>query len=199
MKDPTRASIFNTYQCIETSPIWKNAFAPLPSNAAVAWPGYATTAIPTVIDGQHVVIQPWLGHCQKFMGMNAFPGGFGAEVGVYVIEKRTTPPPDLAAVPLWMKALLEGAHWFGGSHLWWPKFECQYLIEFEVINPVTGDVMLKKTEAAPTYWSNLWMQPAEYDRYKADVKGQVPFASAYEMVIRVGGKKFGWHGAGPLG
>lgn len=199
MLNPTVSSKFDGYDCIETSEIWKWAFAPLPSNASVAWPGYATTAIPTVIDGRHLVIQPWLGHCQKFLGVDRFPGGFGAEVGIYVTEPRQDPIPDGLAVLPWMKVLLEGAHWFGGNHLWWPKFEAMFDISFKVINPVTGKVMLEKTEPKPTYWSNLWMQPGEYDRYKQDVGGQVPFPSAYMMEIIVAGKKFGWHGAGPLG
>jgi hypothetical protein len=199
MKNPTVSSVCNGYQCIETSEIWKWAFAPLPSNTSVAWPGYATEAINTVINGQPIVIQPWLGHCQKFLGMDGFPGGFGAEVGIYVNEPRKDPIPDGAGVPVWMKVLLEGAHWFGGAHLWWPKFECMFDISFKVINPITGKVMIEKTEPKPTYWSNLWMQPGEYDRYKKDVDGQVPFPSSYQMVMTVAGKEFGWHGAGPLG
>ncbi len=201
MKDPTKASLYNGYRCVETSDIWKYAFAPLPSNASIAWVGYATTAVPARIDGRDVVIQPWLGQCQKFLGMGDFPGGYGAEVGVYVRKPRGTPLPDLTGLNPVVRAALQAAHALGGENLWWPDPDCQYDLSFKVINPLTGKVMLEAQSepGKPTYWLNKWIQPDDYERYKQDNQGQVPFASAYQMVFTVAGQQHGWHGAGPLG
>ena len=71
------------YEYVETSEDWKKACLPLPCFAAVWWPDYATKVVEDTIDGQPVVIQLWKGWCQKFLGDDDFPGGIGAEVGVY--------------------------------------------------------------------------------------------------------------------
>ena len=79
--DPVKAySDDSGYDYVETSDDWKKACSVLPSFAAVEWPGYATSVVEDTIGGQAVVIQLWKGRCQRFFGLNDFPGGIGAEV-----------------------------------------------------------------------------------------------------------------------
>ena len=49
---PTVSTTANGYTFVTTSPEWKAACAPLPSFAAVQWPGYATTCVPAQINGR---------------------------------------------------------------------------------------------------------------------------------------------------
>ena len=76
LKSPTVATSQHGYNFVATSQAWKMACTPLPSCAALQWPGYATTFIPAQIDGIDVVIQPWMGNCQQFLGRGNFPGGY---------------------------------------------------------------------------------------------------------------------------
>ena len=197
--NPTSSAHFNGYACVETSPDWNNACAPLPSNESLAWPGYATTSFPSVINGKHVIIQPWLGYCQKFLGMQNWPGGIGAEVGIYVLKPRGHPIGDTSLLSTGARLILEGVSLVGGNKLWWPDPDSTFDVTFRVTNPKTGQVFLAKSSNGPTYWCNLWMQPNEYDRYSKDVGGKVPFVSQYHMDFTVGGESFHWEGAGPLG
>jgi hypothetical protein len=71
------------YKFDETSEQWKQMCTSFPCFALLEWPGYATQVVETTIEGQAVVIQLWKGTCQKFLGPSDFPGGVGAEVGVY--------------------------------------------------------------------------------------------------------------------
>jgi hypothetical protein len=195
--NPTVSSMYGPYKTISTSDAWKAACASLPSCLAVAWPGYATAVVPTTINDIPVIIQPWLGHCQQFLGRGNFPGGFGGEVGVYVRVPRERPLPDLSLLPEPVQPIFRAVQAFGGDHLWWPDPDCQFEIEFTIINPKTSQPMLTAKSDGPTYWLNRWLEPDAYEQYVRDVDGQVPFvASAYQMVYTVAGQKFGWGGVG---
>jgi hypothetical protein len=69
----------------------------LPSFAALRWPGYETLVLADKIGGEDVVIQLWKGHCQRFFGLDNFPGGIGAEVGISSCPK-TRSSTDQAAL-----------------------------------------------------------------------------------------------------
>jgi hypothetical protein len=197
LANPTVPSMFNAYNCVATSDVWKMACAPLPSSLGVAWPGYATTAVFANVNGRDIVIQPWLGWCQNFMGRANFPGGYGAEIGIYVRVPRDRPIPDSPLLPKGVEVLLKGAQLFGGDHLWWPDPDCQFDMSFKVVNPKTNTVMLEASTDKPTYWLNRWLTPDSYGKYKQDLNGQVPFApSAYLMIYTVAGVQRVWHGAG---
>jgi hypothetical protein len=81
------------YHYVETSDEWKQACLALPCFSLLAWPDYKTTTVEDVIDGEPVVIQLWKGWCQKFFGDDDFPGGIGAEVGIYHGSSRAQPVP----------------------------------------------------------------------------------------------------------
>jgi hypothetical protein len=61
--------------------------------------GYDSIHIETKINGQPAVIQLWRGWCQKFLGLQDFTGGVGAEVGVYRREPRRLRPTSLPFLP----------------------------------------------------------------------------------------------------
>src|SRR5258706_2696810 len=81
------------YTYDETSEYWKEMCRAFPCFYALQWPGYASDIFEDEINGQAAVIQLWKGWCQKFLGSTYFPGGIGAEVGVYRrIPGKVRPP-----------------------------------------------------------------------------------------------------------
>ena len=115
----------NRYQYDETSEEWKNACLPLPCFTAVQFPGYATAVIPGTINGVAAIVQLWKGRCERFCGTRLnFPGGVGAEVGIYIKYQP-------------------------GDKMWWPA---PYVIpgfntsiSWRLINPSTRTVFLAGT------------------------------------------------------
>jgi hypothetical protein len=190
-KRPTvRTQDANGYFFDTTSPEWKTACAALPSFAGLQWPGYATTCIPAVINNRDVIIQPWMGHCQQFLGRSDFPGGFGGEVGVYVKVPGGKPLPDLAMLPAVLRPLFKAYAELGGDHLWWPDADVQPKIDFTIINPVNHSVLLRADEEQ-NYWVNKWMEPASYELYRK-ANPVPPSATQYKMVFTVAGVTRAW-------
>src|SRR5439155_316397 len=111
----------NGYKYNETTGWWKQMCIAFPCFAELWWPDYSTSFFDDVIDGHPVVIQLWKGWCPKFLGSKKFPGGVGAEVGVYHrIPGKTRPtslpflPPTLATFILTTMVAL------GDNNPWWP-------------------------------------------------------------------------------
>jgi hypothetical protein len=71
----------NGYEYVETSEHWKDKCFTLPCFEAMYWPGYDTKVFKETINGQEVIVQLWKGRCQQII--KDFPGGVGAEVGIY--------------------------------------------------------------------------------------------------------------------
>ena len=72
---PTKRYVENGYEFNETSLEWKEACRNLPCFSAVWWPDYSTAVIEETINGEPIVIQLWIGWCQKFLNRDDFPGG----------------------------------------------------------------------------------------------------------------------------
>jgi len=182
------------YEYCETAEDWKTACLPLPCFTAVQWPDYATAVIEDVIDGQPVVIQLWKGWCQKFLNDPNFPGGIGAEVGIYHRVPGKVPAADIPALPFLppqaASFLLDGLARVGGDHLWWPFPELKTTIDWTLVNPRTAEVFF---HAGPetTYWMNKWMQPASYERYR-QIHTTPTFSVEYELQYRINGKSYVW-------
>jgi hypothetical protein len=135
------------YQYDETSESWKQLCTNFPCFASIQWPGYSTKVIdtfggqPLLIGGQPVVIQLWKGTCQKFLGLQNFPGGIGAEVGVYHrVPGRARPTSDslsflLAALAAFILGSIES---LTDDQLWWAFPELNTRVEFTLTNPVTN-------------------------------------------------------------
>jgi hypothetical protein len=195
MPDPTVQSTDDRgYSFVETSLWWKEQCSALPSFSEVWWPDYSTKVIDDiVIDGHSVVIQLWKGWCQKFLGRNDFPGGIGAEVGVYRKMPGRVPPETLPLFPPKLSTfILGGLSKLGGVDLWWAYPELGTSISFELVNPKTNQTFLS---AGPetTYWLNRWMDPSSYESYKADQNGSVPvFSAEYTLNFQINGQAYQW-------
>lgn len=159
----------NGYHFNETSESWKDLCRNLPSFAALTWPDYATKVIRTEIDGEQVVIQLWKGWCQKFLGLSDFPGGVGAEVGIYhQIPGRAVPTslPFLSG-PVESFILSKLAN-LTANDIWWPFPELNAKIEYILTNPVNNQIFFSGGPEN-SYWLAKWMDDdGSYDRYKRD-------------------------------
>jgi hypothetical protein len=152
------------YRYDETSPAWEKACEALPCFAALAWPGYRTAIVERKINGEEVVIQLWKGRCQRFLGLDDFPGGIGAEVGVYR-RKDLRIPRRLhlgnALLDAWLRADLRLR---ANDDFWWAAPEFKTKLAFEFINPITHEVIFSAADEN-SYWLNKWLYPEDYGRY----------------------------------
>jgi hypothetical protein len=179
------------YTYDETAEWWKTSCEAFPCFGALQWPGYTTYAFPDVIDGQPVVIQLWKGTCEKFAGLNDFPGGVGAEVGVYHIVPGRAITSSLSFLPAsFVEFIISSIATLGGSSLWWAFPELGTKIEFTLTNPVTQQTFFA---AGPevTYWLNKWMFNDSYALYSSDQGGQVPSSPTdYALRYKINGRSY---------
>ena len=155
------------YKFVETSDDLKQAAAALPCFKALHWPDYATDIVEDTINGKRVVIQLWKGWCQQFLSSPNFPGGVGAEVGIYErVTGKGFPAerPDWCPQALWV--FLQQKSKLANGDFWWPVAE-QNEVEWEFINPVNNTVAFR---AGPqkTYWRNKWMDNESYAQFERD-------------------------------
>jgi hypothetical protein len=151
---------------VETSERWKLACRVLPCFTALRWPGYATAVVEDTIDGEPVVIQLWKGWCQKFLELDSFPGGIGAEVGVYRRMPGRVRPVTLPFLPPALeKLVLDRLSGATDHELWWPAPELATRVDFTMINPDTDEPFFA---AGPqtTYWLTRWMDERSYLRWR---------------------------------
>ena len=190
MQKTIRYSDERGYDYCETADDWKTACLALPCFTAVQWPDYGTAVIEDVIDGQPVVIQLWKGWCQKFLDDPDFPGGIGAEVGIYVRTQGKAPRDRLEHFPAKLSDfILGGLARVGGEHLWWPSPKGA-TITFQLVNPKTGDVFVD-ADAQTTYWRNKWLQPDSYEDYKKTHDTPI-FSDRYQLRYTINGVAYEW-------
>ncbi len=159
------------FTSVATSESWKQLCSGLPCFWALQWPGYATDVVETHIAGEPVVIQLWKGWCQKFLGIAAFPGGIGAEVGVYRRMPGRPKPTSLSHLPPALESVLLAALApIPDDQLWWPAPDLQARLTFTLTNPTNGDVVLRAGPES-SYWLTKWMNEWEYVRYLTTVGG----------------------------
>ena len=162
-----------TYEYIEVAPEWKKVCSVLPLNARVtSWPGYRTQVYRDVMIAGcgPLIIQPWKGWCQRFGGAKAdsFPGGIGAEVGVY--------------------ELIDPRH----QDVWIPYTKKLFPLRFRLIHPFTKEIFFtSKTETS--YWVTRWMAREGYKHYK-DVHSLHPLEpDHFVQEFWVGDMHFVWN------
>jgi hypothetical protein len=184
----------NGYTYVETSELWKDICSQLPCFIALQWPGYLTKIVEDRINGQDVVIQLWIGWCQKFLGLQDFPGGIGAEVGVYRRIPGKVRPTSLPFLPKQIETdILNGISTLSDNELWWPFPELNAQIEFTLTNPITNQVLFN---AGPetSYWLAKWMNEPSYLKYQFDRGlGNTPnFFSATDYLLdyKINGKRY---------
>jgi hypothetical protein len=145
----------------------------LPCGPWTVLPGYPTNYLPLSLPGDFgdlpLVVQLWKGSCPDFFGWAESPGGVGAEVGLYVRDP-------------WMPHLM-----------WWPLYLYKQMIEFTLINPVTGVPFFSASSPNPIWWSHKWMKFPSYDQYVRDQQHKVPSRTEdYILRYRIGAMEFQW-------
>jgi len=182
------------YRYVETSDSWKKMCTAFPCFGALQWPDYATKWYPATINGQPVIIQLWKGYCEKFLGLERFPGGIGAEVGIYHREPGRTRPATLPFLPAQLAAFfLNPIGSLADNDLWWAYPELNTQITFTLVNPKTNQAFFS-TGTEKTYWLNRWMDESSYDRYKqSQGAGKTPpFSVDYRLEYTINGVKYSW-------
>ncbi len=159
---PVVYNSYNGYACDETSDAWKTMCLTLPCFVEVQFPGYATAVYYQSIAGVPAVVQLWKGRCERFGGARwNFPGGVGAEVGIY----RQKHP---------------------GDSTWYPAPELNTRLSWRLVNPSTGQDFLASLDEQ-TYWCNRWMTMDAYQRYTRDQNGRVPNYTGYTLIYKING------------
>ena len=167
------------YKFVETSDDLKVAASGLPCFLALQWPGYSSDIVEDTINGKPVVIQLWKGWCQQFLSSANFPGGIGAEVGVYErVTGRGFPaakPHELIPDAMW--ELWREASKQSNGDFWWPVAE-QHTVEFDLINPVNNTTVF---HAGPqnTYWCNKWMDTDSHEDYEKSTGKKWPWLPSW--------------------
>lgn len=176
------------YEFVEVSEIWTGYCSNIACGPWVQFPGYSEThrynaVLPKI---GPVIIQLWKGFCPRFdkgaensglgglvnlLGLGKeFPGGIGAEVGIYRPVGKNATMFDAASTPVIIPktALTCNA---GGRGLWAPLVDPNLKISFQLINPKTGEVLVD-AEEKQTWWRTKWMSSKSFEAYKT--KHQVP-------------------------
>jgi len=180
------------YHYVENAQWWKDACATLPCFDTLRWPDYDTKIIEDTIDGKQVVIQLWKGWCQKFLGLENFPGGVGAEVGIYRRvtggEAMVIPP----ALPKPLRHLIQSTVDAAGHDLWWPYPSLGTTVTFDFVNPKNGEKIFS-SGPEKTYWLCKWMDEESYIKYRLAHFGKTPLWSAQNRLdFTINGKSYSW-------
>jgi hypothetical protein len=194
------------YSFDETSESWKELCLGLPCFMALQWPDYATAKFEVTLKGQAAVIQVWKGWCQKFLGLQDFPGGVGGEVGVYRRIPGHARPTSLSGIPQPFAGLILGflAN-LPDTHIWWPAPELADNVSFNLTNPVNNTNFFGSV-GERTYWNCKWMEDGSYSQYQSDQGKRwwwlppwwpgnsltPPLAIGYRMDLTVNGQNFSW-------
>jgi hypothetical protein len=198
---PTYGYSEGGYSFVEVSENWKQMCSILPCFDALQWPGYASIHLEENINGEPVVIQLWKGWCQKFLGLQSFPGGVGAEVGVYRRILGKIRPTALPFLPRALEVFfLNALASLSDEEIWWPvPATFNTTITFNLINPITNQTFFS---AGPenSYWLAKWMNDPSYIQYQADQGiGMAPThfgAVDYILEFTINGRQFTkWPGA----
>lgn len=178
---------------VETSEAWKRACAVLPCFSALRWPGYATSVVEDSIGGEPVVIQLWKGWCQKFLELDSFPGGVGAEVGVYRRIPGRSRPATLSFLPPPLeKLVLDALGSAADDELWWPAPDLATRLSFTLLNP-DGDRPFFAAGPETTYWLTRWMDESSYLRWRLAQGLHAPLRpDAYVLRYTVDGTTRTW-------
>jgi hypothetical protein len=187
---PADPTVVDGYAYDSTSAMWKQLCNDLPCDTVMAWSGYVTAIHETTIMGEPVVIQCWKGLCADLVanvtlpppfGDIEFPGGFGAEVGVY--RRDSTRQASAQLVPAypaawpevfrsvadaWFKLRIAKLDLLNQNDYWWPANDVVVSsavpVSFSMVDPVYGDPLISNYSTEP-YWTCQWMRPASFARW----------------------------------
>jgi hypothetical protein len=170
--------------------MWVDLCSNLPCDALMHWPLYDTCVLDNVkIPDQHgvmqdAVIQCWKGFCPDALsGIDGyyFPGGVGAEVGVYMRQPGRDPHANLVpAVPpnssnklkvaaeLWLRTRSLRMDIDNINDFWWPAdqlvADSGHEVKFTLAEHLLGETLITST---PTnrYWNCEWMRPHSFTKW----------------------------------
>ena len=158
---------------------WKNQCRWLPCFHGVCWPGYAERVIENVpVGNRYLIIHLWKGYCNKFLFSNAFPGGIGAEIGVYLVQPDSwiqahkgelATAIDIADAVLNPRFFYKKALELPNPHKWFPAWELDIEMRFKLIDPDTQQVVID-TQPKPGYWCTEWLDVDVYKEWE-DCRG----------------------------
>lgn len=158
----------------ETTDDWKVFWGQYPCSPAVQIPNtYPTKFFDDPILSEatesHVVIQLWKGLCPKFLGAASYPGGVGAEVGIYY---RSTLDPF-------------------SSTEWWPFLTGSFEIQYHLVYQDSEDPIFS-TQKEKTWWLNKWMEEESYARFRQNNPRAYPENEAfkYRLVYEINGHTY---------
>jgi len=210
------------YEFIETSSNWKQICSTLPCFTQCWWADYLTAVVPAEISisgkKKNVIIQLWKGWCQRFGGHPAddFPGGIGAEVGVYeivdaaeasngaggsywfykpsevidrttfVVRRELTAAAPLLSVALPRRQMLVANSLPPGT-VWYPVGRPYPWISFHL---TFREKTFFTAEPQHTYWRTRWMDPTDYHSKYAKKHDTPILASQYTLHYKVAGHTF---------
>jgi len=226
-KTPAVRTIEGPYTYFATSPWWNKLCRRLPCLLWLDWPAYANAVKVVTVGQQTIIIHCWKGWCLQFLpglfrllpGIN-FPGGIGAEVGIYTFEKpaedaffpRREPEPTAAPEPerdrWWERAwdAIRDSFTRARAHaksplrfrLWWPAssevLESIGPVSFSLYNRHSGDALIKDYETA-SYWTCKWMKRRSFHSWRADRSGSIRKwrrPEDFELRFTVAGVDYVW-------
>lgn len=153
--------------------------------------GYANAITKAEINGTTVIIHAWKGWCPQFAPFLryvfpgfSFPGGIGAEVGVYTYEGPQEGKPELAPPgtgPGWPKRLEDAirawrlrfvAHLQSpdACKVWWPASNAVVgsvaPVTFTLSSPHVADPIINGY-TTNSYWTCKWMERSSFKRWIA--------------------------------
>jgi hypothetical protein len=184
---PADPTVVDGYKYDSTSTMWKGLCNDLPCDTLMAWSGYATAIHEVEIDGQPAVIQCWKGFCTDLVanielpqpfGDIEFPGGFGAEVGVYRRDSTRQAPDGLppayppewpgvfrAVADAWFKLRIAKLDLLNQNDYWWPANDLVVAsgvpVSFSLVDPLFSDPLISEY-STNTYWTCQWMRPGSW-------------------------------------
>ncbi|MEK7866718.1 MAG: hypothetical protein AAB434_08535 [Planctomycetota bacterium] len=162
---PTSDNIIIThkdgYDFDEVSEVWTAFCSDFACGSWVSFPGYTEAhrydvEIPGI---GKVIVQLWKGKCPRFSDMvdtdrlkkyhfgGKYPGGVGAEVGVYR--------------PKGNGSMIDAA----GQDQWVPVVDPKLRISFRLVNPKDGKVLVE-AEEKNTWWRTKWITMESFESYK---------------------------------
>jgi hypothetical protein len=147
---------YGTYNGDVNTDWWKTQCQGLPCALSMAWPRYATAIIDIELAGKPAVIQAWKGICEEALPSvdgYVFPGGAGAEVGVYSRAKPADTPPFPFAGPEWTAWL--SARMSQVTDIWWPAPHLVSQIDYTLTEPTKNVGFFSSTTRS--YWDCEWM------------------------------------------
>jgi hypothetical protein len=230
---PVEETTERGYHFDATSQLWKDTCAPYPCFDAMQWTNYPAASLDVEIAGEKAVIQVWKGLCPQLIppfdlgepyGRIAFPGGFGAEVGIY---RRLTQPPEgilnldapiaaasdwpvrlRIAAEAWIKARILAIDYANPGQLWYPADDLikksGLPVKMRMSDPNYSQFLISRYETG-TYWTCKWMRAHSYCDWARDVQqGEVllpefnlpgmSLPTYYRLEFSVDGTDYVWDG-----